>query len=130
MPTLIRPWSPSKSRQLPCPDVVASLGVLAPLRIDQSFASGSGDIDYRCISYKSDLVPWLRGCQKRAYEEPALRESVAQYLRLIGKLTGTDFSEAYMNDLKELCLKDNNLVLVHDLSEAMIEAKISLLAKL
>ena len=39
--TLIRPWSPSKSRQLPCADVVASLGVLAPLRIDQSFASGS-----------------------------------------------------------------------------------------
>ena len=41
VPTLIRPWSPSKSRQLPCPDVVASLGVLAPLRIDQNFASGS-----------------------------------------------------------------------------------------
>ena len=41
VPTLIRPWSPSKSRQLPCADVVASLGVLAPLRIDQSFASGS-----------------------------------------------------------------------------------------
>ena len=38
---LIRPWSPSKSRQLPCADVVASLAVLAPLRIDQSFASGS-----------------------------------------------------------------------------------------
>ena len=40
-PTLIRPWSRSKSRQLPCADVAASLGVLAPLRIDQSFASGS-----------------------------------------------------------------------------------------
>ena len=41
VPTLIRPWSRSKSRQLPCADVAASLGVLAPLRIDQSFASGS-----------------------------------------------------------------------------------------
>ena len=90
----------------------------------------AGDIEYRCISYKSDLVPWLNGCQKRAYDEPALRESVAQYLRLIAKLTGTDFSEAYMNDLKELCLMDDNLVLVHDLSEAMVEAKISLLEKL
>ena len=40
-PTLIRPWSPSKSHQLPCADVVASSGVLAPLRIDQNFASGS-----------------------------------------------------------------------------------------
>ena len=41
VPTPIRLWSPSKSHQLPCADVVASLGVLAPLRIDQSFASGS-----------------------------------------------------------------------------------------
>lgn len=90
----------------------------------------AGDVDYRCISYKSDLVPWLRDCQKRAYDEPALRESVAQYLLLIGKLTGTDFSEAYMSDLKELCLENNNLLLVHDLGEAMVEAKISLLAKL
>ena len=92
--------------------------------------NSAGAVDYRCISYKSDLVPWLRGCQKRAYDEPALRESVAQYLQLIGKMTGTDFSEAYMNDLKKLCLEDNNLLLVHDLTEAMTEAKIALLVKL
>ena len=90
----------------------------------------AGDIEYRCISYKSEIVCWLTDCQKRAYDEPALRESVAQYLRLIGKLTGTDFSEDYMNELKELCLKDDNLVLVHDLGEAMVEAKISLLQTL
>ena len=90
----------------------------------------AGGIKYQCLSYKSDLVPWLRSCQKRAYDEPALRESVAQYLRLIEKLTGTDFSEAYMNDLKKLCLTDDNLVLVHDLGEAMVEARISLLVKL
>ena len=35
-----------------------------------------------------------------------------------------------MNDLKELCLTDDNLVLVHDLGEAMVEARISLLEKL
>ena len=37
---------------------------------------------------------------------------------------------AYMNDLTKLCLKDNNLILVHDLKEAMTEAHISLLQKL
>ena len=88
------------------------------------------DIEYRCISYKNDLVPWLKDCQRRAYDEPPLRESVAQYLRLIEKLTGTDLSEAYMMDLKKLCLRDRNIVLVHDLGEAMVEAKISLLRKL
>ncbi len=88
------------------------------------------DNDYKTISYKDDLPPWLERCQKRAYDEPALRESVAQYLRLIQKLTGTDFSGAYMNELKKLCLQDNNLLLVHDLKEAMTEAHISLLQKL
>ena len=83
-----------------------------------------------CISYKDDLRPWLRRCQKRAYDEPALRESVAQYVQLVQKLTGTDFKEAYMKDLTELCLQDNNLVLVHDLNEAMIEARVCLLRKL
>lgn len=38
------------------------------------------------ISYKSDLPPWLERCQERAYDEPALRESVAQYLHLIRKM--------------------------------------------
>ena len=50
-------------------------------------------LDYERISYKEDLPPWLKRCQKRAYDEPALRESVAQYLHLIAKLTGTDYSE-------------------------------------
>ena len=45
-------------------------------------------------------------------------------------MTGTDLSEAYMMDLKKLCLRDRNIVLVHDLGEAMVEAKISLLIKL
>ena len=96
----------------------------------ESSEDSADGVEYRCISYKGDLVPWLKGCQKRAYDEPDLRESVAQYVRLIAKLTGTDFSEAYMNDLKKLCLQDDNLLLVHDLGQAMVEAKISLLEKL
>ena len=87
-------------------------------------------ISLKCISYKEHLSPWLERCQQRAVDEPALRESVAQYLRLIAKLTGTDYSEAYMSDLKKLCLQDNNLVLVHDLNKAMVEARVSLLLQL
>lgn len=35
-----------------------------------------------------------------------------------------------MDALTELCLKDDNLLLVHDLNEAMVEAKVDLLQKL
>lgn len=86
--------------------------------------------EYECISYKEDVFPWLGRCQQRAYDEPALREAIAQYLHLIAQLTGRNYSETYMNDLKKLCLKDDNLLLVHDLNEALVEAKVSLLYKL
>ena len=92
-----------------------------------------GDLDRKnvsCISYKDHLPRWLKCCQKRAYDEPALRESVAQYLQLVQKLTGTDFKEAYMKELTELCLQDNNLVLVHNLNEAMTNARVHLMRKL
>ncbi len=89
-----------------------------------------GNLDYQSIYYRDDLPPWLEGCQKRAYDEPALRESIGQYLQLIRKLTGTDFSEAYMKDLEKLCLEGNNLTLIHDLNEAAIRVRILLLKKL
>lgn len=104
------------------------------LTLDGHSPSDDSVGDLKCkpipIAYKNDLPPWLKRCQKRAYDEPALRESVAQYLQLVQKLTGTDFKEAYMRDLAKLCLEDNNLVLVHDLNEAMFRARVCLLKKL
>ena len=88
------------------------------------------DLDYETISYKDDLLPWLERCQKRAYDEPALRESVAQYRQLVRKLTGTDRTGEYMSELKNLLLRDNNLVLACDLIEATTEVHIDILQKL
>lgn len=89
-----------------------------------------GGRQVRCVSYKDELLPWLERCQERAYDEPALRESTAQYVSLIRKLVGVDVRGEYMSELKDLILKDNNLLLVHDLNEAMIDARVSLLEKL
>ena len=83
-----------------------------------------------CCSYKDCIPPWLEDCQQRACTEPALRESISQYLQLIRKLTATDLSESYMKDLTELLLKNDNLLLAHDLKEAMTEAMIQLQLKL
>ncbi len=91
-----------------------------------------GNLDPKCIkliSYK-DLISWLRSCQKRAYDEPALQDAVAQYLQLVRELTGTDGRGKYMRDLKKLCLEDNNFVLIHDLRDAMREAETELRKKM
>ena len=89
-----------------------------------------GNLHCRTVSYRYDLPPWLERCQQRAFDSPALRESIAQYRQLIHTMTGTDYSEAYMTDLKELCFTGDNLILTHDLSQAFIEAKVELVVRL
>ena len=86
-----------------------------------------GHLKCKTVSYWVDLPRWLERCQQRAFDDPALRESIAQYLQLIRAITG---SEAYMVDLKNLCLKDDNLLLTHDLSQAFVEAKTDLVVHL
>ena len=73
------------------------------------------------ISYKC-LIPWLERCREREENKSTLRDAIAQYLRLVRKLTRTDPRGKYMNALKKLCLKDENFVLIHDLNNAMLEA--------
>lgn len=97
---------------------------------DEPSEDSVGDLHYETLSYKGNLLPWLERCQKRAYDEPALRESVAQYRQLVRKLTGTDLTGAHMIELKKLLLQDNNLILAHTLIKATTEVHIELLEKL
>ena len=98
---------------------------------DVSFCGPDCEARSRCksISYRNTLS-WLKRCQQRAYDEPELRESVAQYRRLVQKLTGTDRKGAYMNELMKLCLEDDNLDLLDDLNKALSEATFHLVQKL
>ena len=89
-----------------------------------------GNLDVDCISYRDNLPDWLERCQKRAFDEPALRESIHQYRRLIAKMTGSDQGEAYMNELGGLLHDDNNLVLAFDLNKAITKVRVELLTKL
>ena len=97
---------------------------LTPDGHDPPSDNSVGNLDRKLIKriFYEDLIPWLVRCQKRDENEAALQDAVAQYLLLVRKLTGTDFRGKYMSELKELCLKDNNLVLVHDLNDVIPEA--------
>ena len=46
-------------------------------------------LEVETVSYR-EIVPWLERCQERAYDDPALRESIAQYVSLVRRLTGAD----------------------------------------
>ena len=87
---------------------------------------GLSEEEYTSISYEA-ILPWLERCRKRAYDEPELREAIAQYSRLIRRMTGNDEGSELMRELKELCLRDNNLLVAHHLAEALPYAKASLM---
>lgn len=83
------------------------------------------------LSYgDSRFLAWLERCQQRTHDEPKLRESIAQYALFIRRLTGMDKNSDYMIALKELCLEDHNMVLVHDLKEALLHARVSLMYRI
>lgn len=85
-----------------------------------------GDHEVFSLSYRRSLIPWLQRCQERACAEPALRESVAQYIVLIRTLCGEGGRE-FMNELKNFLQKDGNLVLASTLGDAAKETWLDLL---
>lgn len=79
------------------------------------------------LGYNSGVFQdWLKGCQKRAFDEPELRGSIVQYLQLVRELTGTDRKGGYMDALKELLREEHNLALACDIRDALRATQIDL----
>ena len=75
-----------------------------------------------CISYESDVLPWLDDCIKEVARVPQIREILAHYQALLRKLTGKSTGELVM-DLKELLAHKQgdtfNFELAPKIAEAM-----------
>ena len=95
---------------------------------EQSLGKLSAD-RVKLVSYGGhELQDWLTGCQRRAFDQPTLRESIAQYLDLIRRMTNTHYEDEHMLELKELLLKADNLVLAGQISRALPDAHASAMA--
>lgn len=59
------------------------------------------DNDFKCISYRNDILPWLEQCARDAYNKPLVRETINQYISLIKKISnmGNDHFEASLDML-------------------------------
>ena len=49
--------------------------------------------DYRCISYRSDIIDWLHKCAQLAFDKPRVRETINQYINLLQQLTNQNTME-------------------------------------
>ncbi len=65
---------------------------------DEPNKQSKGDLsaqngDYRCISYRSDIIGWLQQCAQLAFDKPRVRETINQYINLIQQLTNQNTME-------------------------------------
>lgn len=58
--------------------------------------------NYRCISYRSDIIGWLQQCAQLAYDKPRVRETINQYIDLIQQLTNQNTMEQNKEQLQLL----------------------------
>lgn len=78
------------------------------------------------VSYREDLGEWLTGCQRRAFDDPGLREAIAQYRRLIMTMTNSGYEAEHMGELKELLLRDDNVVVASQIAKSLVDAETDL----
>lgn len=87
------------------------------------------DIDFVQISYKEDIVNWLDACIAEAKPYPHIEQTLLQYRRLVGKLTGDTRSAKMKQAHIELLYQKENFKLAHELSESFVNFQIDLQRK-
>lgn len=85
--------------------------------------SDDGKADFYCISYASDILRWLESCVEKTTQKPLLRETLAQYIDLLKKLTHQNMANSTKKELAEVCTRPENiesLLWVHRNFESII----------
>jgi hypothetical protein len=99
---------------------------------DSVSAYGKGnlkDIDFAQISYKEDIANWLEACVTEVKFYSHIEQTLLQYRRLVGKLTGDTRSAKMKQAHIELLYQKDNFKLAHELSESFVSFQINLQKK-
>ena len=60
---------------------------------------------FKCISYATDIIPWLEACRREAAHAPLVRETIAQYINLIKVLTGQNTNSRMKDQITKSILE-------------------------
>lgn len=75
---------------------------------DPSPESTCGQVDYKCISYEKDILPWLDQCVSIAALFPRIRETIAQYQTNLNQIMSI-MSEINKQAIVELLINKSNV---------------------
>ena len=65
--------------------------------------------DFFCVSYAVDIIQWLEQCMEKAVYKPILRETIAQYIYTLKKITNLQMETNTKQELTKLCLQSENI---------------------
>jgi len=84
--------------------------------------SGDG-IDYMQISYADHMVSWLEKCLHQSVRHPIVRETIAQYINHLKKLTNQDMDQKNNCELVDLLSKRENIESAIKIADTIKEVK-------
>lgn len=79
------------------------------------------DGGYQCISYRSDIIDWLRQCAQLSFDKPRVRETILQYINLLQQLTNQNIME--QKQLIQLLTNKDNFKQACAIADTMPAAK-------
>lgn len=79
------------------------------------------DGGYQCISYRSDIIDWLRQCAQLSFDKPRVRETILQYINLLQQLTNQNIME--QKQLIQLLTNKDNFEQACAIADTMPAAK-------
>ena len=79
------------------------------------------DGGYQCISYRSDIIDWLRQCAQLSFDKPRVRETILQYINLLQQLTNQNIME--QKQLIQLLTNKENFEQACKIADTMPAAK-------
>ena len=68
---------------------------------------------FQRVSYKTNIVSWLKSCRKEAAAEPVVRETITQYIYLIQRLTHQNTNARMNNELTQAVLANKESYLAY-----------------
>lgn len=77
--------------------------------------------DYQCISYRNDIIGWLRQCAQLSFDKPRVRETINQYINLLQQLTNQNTME--QKQLIQLLTNKDNFEQACAIADTMPAAK-------
>lgn len=94
---------------------------------ESSCGNLQADKDYKIISYREHIIPWLELCRKEAVDLPLLREGISHYLNLIKHLVGQSNNKKMANEIRDIITESSlNLKNAIQIEQSVTDAKIDI----